>query len=134
MVTYILNLALSLIFIGIIFGIIWLFKINNAINKIGNLKLQYFGASGKKIEGYDELVKVQVYKYSKQQSFAFGLTFFAISLSLALGAFIIVGMTQGAIDWKFWSQAIGLGSGSIMTISSFRLYKIASEKIEKLLK
>jgi hypothetical protein len=80
-----------------------------------------------------EFQRVLLLRYSKQQNWAFGLLWFSIAVSICLGVTIIYQkfVQEDTTDMKIIGELIGLAGGSGISISSFRLYRISSKKLEE---
>jgi len=111
----------------------WYIYLRNKNKKNDQINLDKFGDNNNYVQGQEEFKNLLVKRYISQQNWSFGLAWFSVAMSLVLGAMLIFKISNGEFNVKILTEAIGLASGVIISVSAFRLYKITSEKIEKIL-
>lgn len=99
------------------------------LNKLSRIERNHFGDDDTKRENR-EFKNLKRLNYLKQQKGAFRLLCFSITMSMALASWLILNIINGHFDSNLLQQAIGLGGGVVFSSSSFRLYRIASDKLK----
>jgi hypothetical protein len=114
-------------------AIICLLLVTN-MKKLNSIRLLSFGRVTNIDNASYQFYSRQLKKYSIQQSWSFALLVVAL-----LGALILAGILlytkiilgDDNADWL--PQIIGLGGGSGVSYSAFRLYRAASKKVDDLM-
>lgn len=124
----------KLIFCSSLFYLIILGALRYRLSKkTSSIQIGSFSKESEAKESF-RIVSLILQQYSKQQNWAFGLTWVAIAWSICLGSLFMFSVTRFGWGIESISTGIGIAGGIGISVSAFKLYNKSSKKTEDLLK